>query len=518
MRRFALGIQRFFGILTILCIGWMVYAFMVTPRLGALSSLYRPIHPHDIASIDVVALVVATVLIGLVKGYRGKLQISAKVLNWLFAFELVVYFLGLLWFLRWIDYSHVVDDAQVVLNWLHHYKQADPWQDGTWATRYMYSNPQNLFLMLSYKLVELIVGNHFFALVTAFCLLHIGTLALTMKILHVVGISDGYAFIVMQLYLAMIQITWQAPMVYTDTLALFFVTVMIYCLAEYFQASTTKSQVVWLVLASVTGVLAYLSKGTSLIVIVAVVVYLIVTQRRAKLSFVLIPILLFIVGNSAWRSGVGMTGIYPDQGYGQPNTHYIMMGMSNTPVPNDQRSANGKWQVGIFSSADQAYSWKLFYDERLSKKEIQAKQLNRYVKRVSAMSLSQLLQALNNKVSVVWGSGDLKTTFDIARGMADQKRGFHLFSTKKWGLPVYFVMTVTQLVLYLGIILATIKYFNRLDDTVLLGSIFISGYFAFMLLWEVNPRYAIAIVPFGILMMGKFLTRATMKHDCGANK
>lgn len=506
MQRFSLGIQRFFGILAIICVGWMLYAFMFTPRLGALSSLYRPRYPLEIPGLDWVAMGVAIAIIVLVKCWHVPVKLSDNWINCLFAIELVLYFIALVSFVRWLDYTHAVDDAQVVLNWLHHFKQADPWRDNSWATQYMYSNPQNLFLMLSYRLVEIVFGHSFFALVVVYCLMHIGTLALTMGILRGLGMSSGYAFITMQLYLAMIQITLQAPLIYTDTLALLFITITCYALMRYLNAQGLRSQIIWLILMSMAAMIAYLSKGQSLIVIIALMVFLLMTQSRKRILFAFIPIIVLLVGNLAWRAGVDQVGIYPDQGYGQPNTHYIMMGMSNTPIPDDRRNAKGDWQVGIFSAADQSYSWKLFYQARLSKKAIEKKQLHRYLKRVTRMSPSQFIAALNNKVSVVWGSGDLKTSFSLARGMADANRGIKLFSGKKWGRPVYFVMTVTQLVLYLGIVLAVIKFFNRRDDVVLLGSIFISGYFAFILLWEANPRYAIIIVPIGVMMLGKFFS------------
>jgi uncharacterized membrane protein YozB (DUF420 family) len=58
------------------------------------------------------------------------------------------------------------------------------------------------------------------------------------------------------------------------------------------------------------------------------------------------------------------------------------------------------------------------------------------------------------------------------------------------------MMTVSQLILYLSIVLGSFK--RSVDG---LSLITLSGYFLFMLLWDANPRYSLAIVPFALLML-----------------
>lgn len=84
-----------------------------------------------------------------------------------------------------------------------------------------------------------------------------------------------------------------------------------------------------------------------------------------------IPSFSFLVlGNFGWKQFIDAQKLYPNSHYGQPNTHYLMMGLNNTPIP-DNLSGDDKyrWVVGAYSSADQRFTWDMFLDKKCLKKK-----------------------------------------------------------------------------------------------------------------------------------------------------
>lgn len=510
MQNTKLWIQRFFSIITLIFLGWIIFTFLASPRIGAISSFYRLANPASIVKLDaLIALItLSLVLFGLFVYKRVKihLTISTKASWLILILELVVYVLFLMMFVNKLHFIHSVDDAQVVFNWTLHHHSANPWSNPTWLNHYMYSNPQNIFLSFIYRAITTLFGSNFYPVIMFFIGLHAATALLLFGTLHQLGLTNIKALLVIQLFLLMPQIALQAPIAYTDTLSLFFIALTLLTLLIAEKEPRQKTALLWFFFSSVSALFAFLSKGTSLILIIAMVVFLFFHHSGKAKLLSLVPLCVFILGNFGWKQTINVANIYPDTGYGQPNTHYVMMGMSQTPIPSNLgKDAKQQWMVGIYSSADQAYSWNLFYNQRLPKKMIMHKQLTRYFGRLRAMRPKQLLAALSNKISVVWGTGDLKTSFSFARGMKDPNRGVAFFSKGKWAKFFYCLMTATQLAMYFGIVIGILVNFRRYNHWVLFSTVFLSGYFVFMLLWEVNPRYAIAIVPTGILLTGMMI-------------
>ncbi|WP_227644957.1 hypothetical protein [Enterococcus durans] len=87
---------------------------------------------------------------------------------------------------------------------------------------------------------------------------------------------------------------------------------------------------------------------------------------------------------------------------------------------------------------------------------------------------------MNNKVSVTWGSGDLKSSFEVYLGTGKSKKAANLFSSKVTGLILYSWMMTIQYLLYIGVLLACIYLFNSKSKIALLCMIYITGYFTFL--------------------------------------
>lgn len=519
METFKLWIQRFFSIITLAFFAWAIFAYLTVPRVASISGYYRVANSNTFSKLDVILALSAFLLV--VGGYifnhhsRKRCEGSPRA-TWVFLIaELIVYGIVMLAFIYHLQFRHSVDDAKVVFDWAIQYHPVNPWTDPSWINHYLYSNPQNLFLAAIYHIIIKIFGPTFFPVIVVFLVLHLSTAVILFLALRRLQLSTSTSLVSVQLFLFMPQVVLQAPIAYTDTLSLFFVslTLLAFILAEHHKDSL-KGLIAWTTLGSIMAFLAFLSKGTSLILIIAISLFLLLHRSSFKRLLFVIPILIFVLGNFGWKSFVNYTNIYPDNGYGQPNTHYIMMGLSFTPIPKNLSAKDAqKWEVGIYASGDQAYSWNLFYNKRLPKDQITKKQLALYFKRLNQLNPVELLQVLTNKISVVWGSGDLKTSFSFARGMKNPIRGRRFFSTGFWATTLYAVMTITQLMLYFGMMLSLLTRLKRPDAFALFSSIFLAGYFTFLLLWEANPRYSLAIFPVGILLCGRLLTRSRTSAD-----
>lgn len=492
-------VTNFFRGTTIIAFGWALISLLVFPRIGVLYGVWR--YAHSTKLILGVGLLALLIALGLL--YAAKQLIThwhpSRQTTWLvLGIELGVYVVVLLFVLRWCGYQTPVDDAAAVFNWVHSGTKVAVWQQPTWLNHYMYANPQNLFLALIYAGLGLIFGKAFFPVVVVFVLIQAATVGLTMSTLHRFKCEPIVAWLVTQVWFIALQVWLHAAIAYTDTLLLFFIVASLYALAGWTDQKRRPAARNWsLGWTCLLAFLAYLSKGTGLIYVIGLAVYLCASQKGLRRLLVFVPLLTLGLGNVAWHQAINATGIYPDHNYGQPNTHYVMMGLSHTPVPSGLSVRDQlRWPVGIFESADQQYSWRLFYDQKLSKSTIQTKQLQKAKQRLTAMTPLGLLVALNDKVSVVWGSGDVKASASIEAGMAHPDRGKLLFSSTLIGTLTYLMMTVSQLLLYLSIVLGSFK--RSVDG---LSLITLSGYFLFMLLWEANPRYSLAIVPFALLML-----------------
>ncbi|WP_390409635.1 ArnT family glycosyltransferase [Lacticaseibacillus jixiensis] len=503
-------VTRFFSITTALAVCWMLIALLGFPRIGVLYGLWR--QAHSTKAILIVGAVALLIAIGLLLGGRRLVQAAQPLstrTSWLILIgELIVFLGAFLLVLSWCGYRQPVDDARIVFQWLHTGDKVDVWTHPTWVNQYMYANPQNLSLAGIYWIFGRFFGTSFVPIIVAFVILQAAAVLFSFAAMKRLHVDNLVALLASQLWFLTLQVWWHAAIAYTDTLLVFFTVLTLYSFAGWIDRSQSRTKRNWSLLgACVFATLGFLSKGTGLIMILALSVYLLLANKRQwRLLFVL-PFIALGVGNFAWHQGINASGVYPDTGYGQPNTHYLMMGLSHTPVPSGMKVREQlSWPVGIYAAADQQYSWGLLYKQRLSKADTQSKQLAAAKARLMKLSPKQLLIALNDKVSVVWGSGDAKASFTLVRGMKHLKRGNFLFTSKIVGTISYLWMTVGQLVTYLGILYAVVR--RRKQPMIMLGAIFVSGYFAFMLLWEANPRYSLAIVPIAGLLIALAASKA----------
>ncbi|WP_429972030.1 ArnT family glycosyltransferase [Enterococcus sp. DIV2359] len=493
---------------------WTISTSIFSPRIGEIFSLFRNTHSYKvIIPINIICFAFSLLMYFLIIQWLRKRQLPNLNNNFTYIFliiELMLYLVLLILFIKFIGFDQPVDDTRIVLNHINQLREGTKW-----GYDYMYSNPQNLLLMYIFIGVQALFGQNYYAIILIFSIIHLLTIFFIFLSLKNLRINNLVSLIVVQLIIFALQITLHVPVAYTDILSLFFISLTFYFMSRYIQSYKEKTN--WslnLILALLFCTIGFISKGTVLILVIAIALFLVIINKRKWKLLGLLPFLFLFLGNFGWKQFINTQNLYPDSNYGQPNTHYLMMGIHNAPIP-DKLTANEKsrWAIGIYSTDEQQFTWKLFLEKKESKSQIQQEHLKIIRERYTRLSIKELLETMNNKVSVTWGSGDLKSSFSVFLGTGRSEKTSSLFSSKGTGLILYSWMMTIQYLLYIGVVLSSIYSFRSKNKIVLLCTIYISGYFTFLLFWEANPRYAMGIFIPAILMIGVLLNKFSTKTN-----
>ncbi|EPH99254.1 hypothetical protein D920_01397 [Enterococcus faecalis 13-SD-W-01] len=505
---------RFFSFLVLFFMLWAISTSIFSPRIGMIFSLFRNNYSYKvILPINIFCFIFSILIYFLIIKWLKKKSFPALTNKFTYLFliiELLIYSIALLLFVKYIGFNQPVDDTRIVLN---HLKQL---QEGTeWGYNYMYSNPQNLLLMYIFMGIQSLFGASYHAIILVFSLIHLLTIFFIFLSLKNIRISNFISLLVIQLIIFALQITLHVPVAYTDILSLFFISLTFYFMTKYTQNYIEgKNWILNLVFALLFCTIGFISKGTVLILVIAIALFLAIINKKQWKLLGLFPFLFLFIGNFGWKQVINSQNLYPDSNYGQPNTHYLMMGIHNTPIPEGLTSyERARWVVGAYSTDEQQFTWNLFLEQKEPKSQIQEEHLKIIKERYSRLSIKELLEAMNNKVSVTWGSGDLKSSFEVFLGTGKSKRTVDLFTNKITGTILYSWMMTIQYLLYVGVAFSGIYLFKSKNKTALLCTIYISGYFTFLLFWEASPRYAMGIFIPAILLIGVLLDKFAVENS-----
>lgn len=517
MKKYLNYIYKFFLIASIFTMLWSIFSTIFSPRIGEIFSLFRNV--HSVTTITLInsvcfiftLLLYPTIAHFLAKGTK-KWVLSNKFTYIFLAVELAIYFIALVLFIKFIGFKQAVDDAAITLKFLDQLSLGEKW-----GYNYMYSNPQNLLLMYIFSAIRTFFGTNYNSIIIIFSLVHVITILLTFLSVKNLKINNLVSLVTIQILVFAIQITLHVPAAYTDILSIFFMSVTLFFFTNYLKTSkeiTNKFSYLYIILTSIFCVIGFISKGTMLILVIALSVFLLLYNKVNRRLIGTIPFLFLFCGNFLWGQFIDSQNLFPDKNYGQPNTHYIMMGLHNAPIPDDLPDENkAKWIVGAYSSEEQRFTWDLFLEKKLPKENVQAEHIKVIKERLKAMSPTQLIKALNNKVSVTWGSGDLKSSFEIFLGTGRNEEKMWVFKNNFSGLIIYSLMMVIQYSIYLGIILSALKFFNVMNPFIFFNSIYVTGYFVFLLMWEASPRYSMGIFIPAILSIGLLFQKTEAKNN-----
>lgn len=502
------SINKFFSIIVIIVMCWAIGTTVLIPKINPIFSLFRVEHsPTIIKIINVVCLTFVVLLYYCCsrKFSKIKIELTNRQAYTILVFELITYCFVLLFFYRVIGFDKPVDDTRITLKFLEQLGN-----EGHLGYDYMYSNPQNLFLMYLFKAIQSAFGKSYQVIIFIFTIIHSFAILFTFGSLKNLKINNYTSLITIQVLFFAAQLSLHVGVAYTDILAIFFISAALFFLTKFFSLNLNLDSKLngfhYLFFGLALIAIGYISKGTVLIVALALSVGFFFLFTGFKKIICCLPLIFLLAGNFGWNQIIQAQNIFPDNNYGQPNTHYLMMGLSRTENMNEINAENiYSWIPGAYSTEDQQFTWKMFLDKKMTKGEISEKHIDIIKKRLNSLSAREKVRFLNNKVAVTWSTGDLKSTFEMKLGINESNNRVELLSNKYSGLLLYMTMMIIQYLIYIGIILAAILCFKKINPYIFIANIFISGYFFFLLLWEASPRYSMLIFPFGILMIGYFL-------------
>lgn len=483
-------------LLGILSLTVVVLISLFFPKLVAIQGHIREINSTAVITLlNVICAIIALVLLkGLLTALKMKKWKNIKVMV---AIELAFYFLFMIALTKYYGITGPIDDAWVVLDNAITVKDT-----GVISGWYMVSNPQNLFLMYLYLGIANLFNSFSYQIIfVIFALLQVGSAYLIYKSAETVSKSQNSAFLTMQLFIFCYQITLHVTNIYTDTLQLFFILLGLYPLLK-FAGSTWKRVLMSILATSFAFSIGFLAKGTGLVLIIALVLLLVVTLKGKQKLLAVVPVLVLLLVTVSWNAFIDSEEIYQVEKVGMPNTHYIYMGLNAWYPEGYTLEQRQHLLTGAYNDGDLIYSKELFFDQDLTKEEVQAEHIKGIKERIASFDLKSGLEFLGAKIATSWSSGDLKSTYSIKVGAQNEERKWKLLES----YPIYMYMQTLQFLYFFIAIVVFIKAFTnrvKIDALVLLSAIFTVGMFLFLIMWEASPRYVIAVMPFYMLLLTK---------------
>ena len=488
--------KKFVIFLGILSLAVIVLISLFFPKLVAIQGHIREINsPFRVALLNGASAVIALILLS---GLMYLLKIKKmNPIKWMLTIELLLYFLFMIALTKYYGITGPIDDAWVVMDNAITLKET-----GVISGWYMVSNPQNLFLMYLYLGIENIFNTFSYQITfIVFALLHVGSAYLVYKCAESVSKNKVTAFITLQLFIFCYQITLHVTNIYTDTLQLFIILLGLYPILK-FAERTGKYLFLSILAASFAFAVGFLAKGTTLVLIIAFVLLLVVNLKGKEKILAIIPILVLLTVNTSWNAFIDSQEIYQVEKVGMPNTHYLFMGLNGWYPEGTTLGQRQYLLTGAYNDGDLIYSKTLFFDQNLSKEKVQAEHIKLIKERLNSLDLKSGIEFLGAKIATSWSSGDLKSTYSLRVGAQNEARKWELLES----YPTYIYMQTMQFLYFFIALLVFIKAFiNRvkIDSLILLSAIFTVGMFLFLILWEASPRYVIAVMPFYMLLLTK---------------
>ncbi|MGF9963086.1 hypothetical protein [Bacillus rhizoplanae] len=275
-----------------------------------------------------------------------------------------------------------------------------------------------------------------------------------------------------------IMIYWQAPVFYTHTLVIFFISATMYAYLCLKTANTKSKQIVWWSALGFFAACTYIIRPTALAVAMAIIIENIFRYRKSHslkaLSSVLFCMLLIVSFNSITTK----LNLNTDNNIEKiPYSHWIKMGL------NEQT-------YGVWNQSDADYISKM-----KNTKEMDEHNREIIVQRLKEFGVGGYIEHLNEKIEREWVSSQF-SMYRIGEWF-EQKNdkitntvlNYNSTSYKVFDLYSY----VIKLFLLLGTLAAIMFYrkINEMEAEVLrisMTSILIT--FVFLLLWETAPHYS----------------------------
>lgn len=270
---------------------------------------------------------------------------------------------------------------------------------------------------------------------------------------------------------------------YTDSFSMPFVLGSIYLFLIGFEGKNRKTIIICLSLSMLLLIWGYKLKGSAIILLPAILIYMIYFTKKYNLKRHLkqlgVMLIAFVVSVAMCGSFINAFNIATDEQEQQsqfPLIHWVMMGLHG----------NGGY-----------YDKDFWYTEHSGNyKHKEQADIKRMEERIANYGVGGMLWHFAKKVTYTWGNG----SYFISKYVRDGDNNFlRYFVSKsiafKWCFCTYQFMLLIMILL--SFIIGTIR---KKSGKEILLKIIICGVFIFFLLWEARSRYLVNFSPLFIIL------------------
>lgn len=274
-------------------------------------------------------------------------------------------------------------------------------------------------------------------------------------------------------------IYWQAPVFYTHTLVVFFISATMYTYLCLKTAKTKKMKIILWILLGVFAACTYIIRPTALALALAILIENILKFRKEYSVKVLSSVLFCLILIVSFKGITTKLNLSTDNEIEKiPYSHWVKMGVN-------------KDTYGVWNQADADY----IDDENMKN----TKDLNEHNKEVIVQRFKELgvmgyIEHLNEKITREWVSSQF-SMYRIGEWF-EQKNDMvtnfvsNYSSTNNKIVTIY--SYVIKLFVYVAVMAAVILY-KKKDETesevIRIAMVSTLGVFTFLLLWETAPHY-----------------------------
>ncbi|MGN1432925.1 MAG: glycosyltransferase family 39 protein [Ruminococcus sp.] len=275
------------------------------------------------------------------------------------------------------------------------------------------------------------------------------------------------------------------PYYYTDSLSMPFCVGAIYLFIIALSSEKKIQKYVLLALSGVLVFLGYKLKGSLIIILAAVLIYVVLKMNIKQMLCIALAVIagfgsVFAIYTAAFNS-LGIVTEEQSDRYEYPYTHWVMMGLKG---------------LGHYNLKDSNYTNS--FENKSEKQEANIEEIKNRIKNLGADGLTE---HIFNKAVWTWEDG----TYYISHHIKDSKREniLHSFVLTEGENHIYFFIYSNgfQLLLILLMLLSILKGCKDPDVNILTlfkGIIFAA--FIFFLIWEARSRYLYNFTPLFILV------------------
>ena len=274
-------------------------------------------------------------------------------------------------------------------------------------------------------------------------------------------------------------IYWQAPVFYTHTLVIFFISATMYTYLCLKTAETKRMKITLWILLGIFAACTYIIRPTALAVALAILIENIFKFRKEYSVKVLSSVLFCLILIVSFKGITTKLNLSTDNEIEKiPFTHWVKMGLN-------------KDTYGVWNQADSVY----IDDENMKNtKDLDEHNKKVIVQRFNELGIMGYVQHLNEKITREWVSSQF-SMYRIGEWF-EQKNDTVTHYVSNYSTTNYKIITiysyVIKLFVYIAVLAAIILYKKKDEnesEVIRITIMSTLGVFAFLLLWETAPHY-----------------------------